>query len=120
MRYRRLGRTNLQISEIGHGLWGMSGWTGSDDQISAQALQTAADLGCNFFDSAWAYGQGKSDALLGELLLHNPQALFAASKVPPRNLKWPASAADKYEDVFPETHVLKHVNLIRAALGERA
>ena len=118
MKYRRLGRTNLQISEIGHGLWGMSGWTGSDDQQSAQALKTAAGLGCNFFDSAWAYGQGKSDSLLGELLSRNSQ-LFAASKVPPMNMKWPASAAYKYEDVFPEQHVLKHVHLIRAALGGR-
>lgn len=120
MRYRRLGRTGLHISEIGHGLWGMSGWTGSDDQLSTQALQTSADLGCSFFDSAWAYGQGKSDSLLGELLLRNPQKrLFAASKVPPMNLKWPASAADKFEDVFPEAHVLKHVHLIRTALGGR-
>ena len=79
MRYRRLGRTGLHISEIGHGLWGMSGWTGSDDQLSTQALQTAADLGCNFFDSAWAYGQGKSDSLLGELLRRNPQ-----KRQPPR------------------------------------
>ncbi|HEY6253001.1 MAG TPA: aldo/keto reductase [Candidatus Angelobacter sp.] len=118
MRYRRLGRTDLQISDVGHGLWGMSGWTGSDDQRSAQALQTAADLGCNFFDTAWAYGQGNSDRLLGELLLRNPQKrLHAASKVPPMNMKWPASAAYKYEDVFPEEHVVKHVQLIRRALG---
>src|SRR5690348_15846774 len=90
MRYRRLGRTNLHISEIGHGLWGMSGWTGSDDQQSTQALQTAADFGCNFFDTAWAYGQGKSDSLLGELLERNPRKrLFTASKVPPMNMKWP-------------------------------
>ena len=69
MKYRRLGRTNFSVSEIGHGLWGMSGWTGSDDQRSAQALQIAADLGCNFFDTAWAYGQGNSDRLLGQLYL---------------------------------------------------
>ena len=118
MRYRRLGRTNFSVSEIGHGLWGMSGWSGSENQQSAQALQTAADLGCNFFDTAWAYGQGNSDHLLGELLRHNPQRrLYAASKVPPMNQKWPASSAYRYEDVFPEEHVLKHAQLIRAALG---
>src|SRR5215471_15199185 len=118
MKYRRLGRTNLSVSEIGHGLWGMSGWSGSDDQLSAQALQAAADLGCNFFDTAWAYGQGNSDRLLGELLRRNPQKrLYVASKVPPMNLKWPASSAYRYEDVFPEQHVLKHAHLIRAALG---
>jgi aryl-alcohol dehydrogenase-like predicted oxidoreductase len=118
MRYRRLGRTNLSVSEIGHGLWGMSGWSGSDDQLSAQALETSADLGCNFFDTAWAYGDGNSDRLLGRLLLRDPQKrLVAASKVPPMNRKWPASSADRYEDVFPQEHVLKHVQLIRAALG---
>jgi aryl-alcohol dehydrogenase-like predicted oxidoreductase len=118
MRYRRLGRTNLSVSEIGHGLWGMSGWSGSDDQLSAQALETSAALGCNFFDTAWAYGEGNSDRLLGRLLLRDPQKrLVAASKVPPMNRKWPASSADRYEDVFPQEHVLKHVQLIRAALG---
>ena len=117
MRYRRLGRTNLSVSEIGHGLWGMSGWSGSDDWRSAQALETSADLGCNFFDTAWAYGQGNSDRLLGQLLLRRPQKrLYAASKVPPMNRKWPASSADRYEDVFPQEHVLQHVQLIRAAL----
>src|SRR5258708_39232170 len=99
MKCRRLGRTKLEISEIGHGLWGMSGWTGSDDQQSAQALQTAADLGCNFFDTAWAYGQGKSDSLLGELLLRNPQKrLFAACKAPPMKINGPATAALKNDD----------------------
>ena len=118
MRYRRLGRTNISVSEIAHGLWGMSGWSGSDDQRSAQALQASADLGCNFFDTAWAYGDGNSDRLLGQLLLRNPQKrLYAASKVPPMNRKWPASSVDRYEDVFPQEHVLKHVQLIRAALG---
>ena len=117
MRYRRLGRTNLSVSEIGHGLWGMSGWSGSDDRRSVQALQTSTDLGCNFFDTAWAYGEGNSDRLLGQLLLRNPQKrLYAASKVPPMNRKWPGSSRDEYQEVFPEDHVLKHVQLIRAAL----
>ena len=118
MKYRRLGRTNLAVSEIGHGLWGMSGWSGSDDQLSGQEMQTSAEQACNFIDTAWAYGQGNSDRLLGELLRRNPQKrLYAASKVPPMNLKWPASSAYRYEDVFPELHVLKHAHLIRAALG---
>src|SRR5215469_698790 len=117
MKYRRLGRTNFSVSEIGHGLWGMSGWTGSDDDRSAQALQTAADMGCNFFDTAWAYGHGNSDGLLGQLISRNPQKrLYAASKIPPMNQKWPASSAYRYEDVFPEEHMLKHARLIRAAL----
>ncbi len=63
MKYRTLGRTGFEVSEMAHGLWGMSGWSGSDDRESLDALQLATDLGCNFFDTAWAYGDGKSDGL---------------------------------------------------------
>ena len=61
MRYRSFGRTGWQVSEIGYGMWGMGGWTGSDDEESLQALDRAFALGCNFFDTAWVYGQGKSE-----------------------------------------------------------
>jgi aryl-alcohol dehydrogenase-like predicted oxidoreductase len=118
MKYRRLGRTGFEISEIAHGLWGMSGWSGSDDRQSLDALQLAVDLGCNFFDTAWAYGEGKSDALLGKILSANKgKRLYAASKIPPLNGKWPASPKDKYSDVFPTEHVFKYAKLIREKLG---
>jgi aryl-alcohol dehydrogenase-like predicted oxidoreductase len=118
MKYRKLGRTGFEISEIGHGLWGMSGWSGSDDRQSLEALQLSVDLGCNFFDTAWAYGEGKSDALLGKILAANRnQRLYAASKIPPRNEKWPASPKDKYAHVFPAEHVFKYAKLIRERLG---
>jgi aryl-alcohol dehydrogenase-like predicted oxidoreductase len=118
MRYRRLGRTGFEVSEIAHGLWGMSGWSGSDDRQSLEALQLAVDLGCNFFDTAWAYGEGKSDALLGRILSANSdKRLYAASKIPPLNEKWPASPNDKYRDVFPSKHVFKYAQLIREKLG---
>ncbi len=117
MKYRKLGRTGLEVSEIACGLWGMSGWSGSDDGESLDALQLAADLGCNFFDTAWAYGDGKSDGLLGEILTRNAgKRLFAASKVPPMNLKWPASPKSKYAEVFPASHVFKYADLIRKQL----
>lgn len=96
----------------------MSGWSGSEDPESLAALQLAVDLGCNFFDTAWAYGDGKSDGLLGKILAGNPsKRLYAASKIPPLNEQWPASSKYAYEDVFPERHVLKHVDLIRNKLG---
>ncbi len=100
----------------------MSGWSGSDDQESLAALQLATDMGCNFFDTAWAYGEGKSDGLLGEILSRNlappnpSKRLFAASKIPPLNGKWPARSAYKYQDVFPADHVFKHADLIRKKL----
>jgi aryl-alcohol dehydrogenase-like predicted oxidoreductase len=118
MKYRRLGRTGFEVSEIAHGLWGMSGWSGSDDRQSLEALQLAVDLGCNFFDTAWAYGEGKSDALLGKILSANKgKRLYAASKIPPLNGKWPASRKDKYRDVFPTEHVFKYARLILEKLG---
>jgi aryl-alcohol dehydrogenase-like predicted oxidoreductase len=118
MKYRQLGRTGFQVSDIAHGLWGMGGWKDSDDEQSFAALQAAVDLGCNFFDSAWAYGDGHSDALLGKLIEQNPsKRLYAASKIPPKNRKWPASAKDPYSEVFPYDHVLEHADMIRQKLG---
>src|SRR5215467_1177037 len=118
MKYRKFGRSGLEMSEIGPGLWGMSGWSGSDDQESRASLQLAVDLGCNFFDTAWAYGEGKSDGLLGKTLANNSgKKLFAASKVPPMNRKWPALPGYKYEDVFPVEHVFKYADMIRKQLG---
>src|SRR6266852_2846922 len=122
MKYRKLGRTGFEVSEMAHGLWGMSGWTGSDDKESLAALQLATDLGCNFFDTAWAYGEGKSDGLLGEILSRNispaypAKRLYAASKIPPLNGKWPARSAYRYQDVFPAAHVLQHADMIRKKL----
>jgi aryl-alcohol dehydrogenase-like predicted oxidoreductase len=118
MKYRKLGRTGFAVSEIAHGLWGMSGWSGSEDRQSLQALQLAVDLGCNFFDTAWAYGDGNSDGLLGRILAQNKsKRIYAASKIPPKNQQWPASAKDKYTDVFPADHVFKYADLIREKLG---
>ena len=117
MKYRRLGRTNFEVADIAHGLWGMSGWSGSDDRESLAAMQLAIDLGCNFFDTAWAYGDGKSDGLLGEIMSRNQgKRIYAASKIPPKNLKWPASPKDKLRDVFPADHVFKYAKLIREKL----
>jgi aryl-alcohol dehydrogenase-like predicted oxidoreductase len=120
MKYRKLGRTGFEVSEMAHGLWGMSGWSGSDDRESLDSLRLATDLGCNFFDTAWAYGEGKSDGLLGQILSRNAsnpsKRLYAASKIPPMNRKWPARSSYTYQDVFPADHVLKHADLIRKKL----
>jgi aryl-alcohol dehydrogenase-like predicted oxidoreductase len=118
MKYRQLGRTGFEVSEMAHGLWGMSGWSGSDDQVSLEALQLAVDLGCNFFDTAWAYGNGKSDALLGQILAGNKhKRLYAASKIPPKNERWPASPRYKYREVFPARHVFRMAERIQRKLG---
>jgi aryl-alcohol dehydrogenase-like predicted oxidoreductase len=117
MKYRKLGRTGFDVSDIALGLWGMSGWSGSDDHESLGAMQLAVDLGCNFFDTAWAYGDGKSDGLLGEIMARNKgKRLYAASKIPPANDKWPALPTYKYNDVFSPEHVFKYADKIRKQL----
>ncbi|MCU1311029.1 MAG: aldo/keto reductase [Candidatus Angelobacter sp.] len=117
MKFRKLGRTGFSVSEIGYGLWGMSGWSGSDDHESRNALQLSVDLGCTFFDTAWAYGEGKSDGFLGDALEANRNArLYAASKVPPKNRKWPASPNYSYKDCFPAEHVFSYADQIRKKL----
>src|SRR6202167_3494226 len=124
MKYRILGRTHFEVSDMAYGLWGMSGWTGSNDDESLKALQLSVDLGCNFFDTAWAYGEGKSDGLLGEILQRDNfrippvYRLYAASKIPPMNDMWPATPEYKYSEVFPAKHVFKYAKLIREKLRE--
>ena len=126
MKYRALGRTGFQVSDMAIGLWGMGDWTGSDDQESLKSLQLTVDLGCNFFDTAWAYGSGKSDGLLGEILTRNKfrnaknMPLYAASKIPPMNDIWPATPEFKYSDVFPAKHVFEYAKKIREKLREDA
>ena len=73
MKYRRFGRTNWQVSEIGYGMWGMGGWKESDDLESERSLDLAVENGVNFFDTAWGYGEGHSERLLGKLLQRHPQ-----------------------------------------------
>jgi aryl-alcohol dehydrogenase-like predicted oxidoreductase len=118
MRYRNFGAAGFEVSDIGHGLWGMGDWIDSDDRESRRALDLSVELGCNFFDSAWAYGDGKSDGLLGETIAkHASKRLYAASKIPPKNLRWPALPEYDYHDVFPSDHVFRYCDLIRKQLG---
>jgi len=108
MRTRRFGRLGWQVSAIGHGLWGMGGWMDSDDEASLAALDRSIELGCTYFDTALSYGDGKSERLLGQALAkHRGRGLYVASKVPPKNLKWPASPDDSIADVFPADHIRK-------------
>jgi aryl-alcohol dehydrogenase-like predicted oxidoreductase len=118
MRYRTFGRTGWQVSEIGYGMWGLAGWTGSDDEDSLQSLHRAVELGCNFFDTAWAYGQGHSEKLLGQLVRAHPdRKLYVASKVPPKNFKWPAEPSYALGDCYPPDHIRQYVESSLQNLG---
>jgi aryl-alcohol dehydrogenase-like predicted oxidoreductase len=109
MQYRTFGRTGWKVSEIGYGMWGMAGWTGSDDEESRVSLDRAVALGCNFFDTAWAYGDGRSEQLLGELLKRHPgKRLYTATKIPPKNRKWPARDTYSLDEVFPPDYIREY------------
>ncbi|MDN5201674.1 aldo/keto reductase [Fulvivirgaceae bacterium BMA10] len=109
MNFRRFGRTQWEVSEIGYGMWGMAGWTGSDDKESERSLDIAVELGCNFFDTAWGYGSGKSEQILAGLLKRNRhKKLYAATKIPPKNFQWPSKPHFDLQDCFPSDHIIEY------------
>ena len=107
MRYRQLGRTGIEVSEIGYGAWGIGGsqWGGADDDESIQALNRAIDLGVNFIDTALAYGEGRSERLVGQVVRERGETVHVATKVPPKNRIWPAPDGIALEEVFPPGYV---------------
>lgn len=118
MDHRTFGRLAWQVSELGYGMWGLAGWTGSDDAESRESLQLAVDLGCNFFDTAAAYGDGRSERILGHLLRDNPdKRLYAATKIPPKNRQWPSRRGVPLDDVFPSDHIRASVEQSLVNLG---
>lgn len=118
MHERRFGRLGWPVSEIGYGMWGMAGWSGSDDARSREALAEAVRLGCNFFDTAWGYGSGHSERLLGELVRAHPEhRLYTASKIPPRNRQWPSQRGVPLDEVFPPDHIREYAERTLGNLG---
>jgi aryl-alcohol dehydrogenase-like predicted oxidoreductase len=118
MQYRIFGKTGWQVSEVGYGMWGMAGWTGSDDEESHASLDRAIELGCTFFDTAWTYGEGHSERLLGATLRrHQDRRLYVATKIPPKNLKWPAKESYRLTDVFPPDHIRKYTEASLENIG---
>lgn len=106
MLYRTFGRTGWQVSEIGYGMWGIAGWKGYDDEETMRALSLAVELGCNFFDTALAYGDGHSEQLLGKLVRAFPgKRLYTATKIPPKNRIWPSRRGFEVQDVFPPDYI---------------
>jgi aryl-alcohol dehydrogenase-like predicted oxidoreductase len=111
MRYRRFGRTGWEVSEIGYGMWGMASWADSNDEESLRSLQAAVDQGCNFFDTAYAYGNGRSENLLGQIVRTNSgKRLYTATKIPPKTLQWPAPPESTLMESYPPDHVEEYVH----------
>ena len=118
MQLRKFGRLGWSVSDIGYGMWGMGGWTGSEDERSLASLDKAVALGCNFFDTAFAYGDGHSEKLLGETLKrHAGKKLYVATKVPPKNRVWPGKASTPIGEVFPYDYIVGMTRRSRENLG---
>lgn len=118
MKTRTISRLGWRVSEVGYGMWGMGGWTGSDDAASSTALDRAVALGCNFFDTAWAYGEDRSERLLGDLVRrHSRQPLLTATKVPPKDRVWPGEGATPVDRVFPYDHIVEYTDRSLKNLG---
>jgi aryl-alcohol dehydrogenase-like predicted oxidoreductase len=105
--HRMLGRTGLEVSEIGYGAWGIGGtlWLGADDEESLRALHRAVNLGLNLIDTALGYGNGHSEELVGQVVRERGEQVHVATKIPPKNGRWPAPDGVDPEDAFPADHV---------------
>ena len=104
MQYREFGRIGVKISEIGFGTWSMgSMWGARDDRSATEALNLAVDLGVNFFDTAYVYGDGHSETLIGNVVRKRRirDKVFIATKVPPKDYHWPARAGSDVQKIFP-------------------
>lgn len=119
MEYRPLGRTGLQVSEIGYGAWGIGGsmWIGADEDESLAALHRAIDLGVNFIDTARGYGE--SERIVGGVIREHPD-VHVATKVPPKNGIWPAPSEIHADEAFPGEHIRQSLETSLAASGLEA
>jgi aryl-alcohol dehydrogenase-like predicted oxidoreductase len=119
VRYRKLGKTQLEVSDVGHGTWGMGGdaWKGGTDRESLAALRRSFELGLNFVDTALVYGKGHSERLLGHVLHQSASTVYVASKVPPLNMQWPARPGIGIEEVFPYRHIVESTEASLRNLG---
>ena len=119
MNHRELGRTGLEVSEIGFGAWGIGKtmWLGADDDESLRALNRAIDLGVTLIDTALGYGNGHSEQLVGRVVRERPEEIVVATKIPPKNMTWPAPDGVDPEDAFPAEHVRKCTERSLSNLG---
>jgi len=108
MHFRKLGRTNFEVSQVGYGAWGIGGkqWLGSGDALALASLREALESGINFFDTALAYGDGHSEQLIGKVKADSGRKFYVATKVPPKNRLWPARAGIGIADVFPRDYIV--------------
>ena len=117
MRTRRFGRTGWDVSELGVGMWGIAGWADTDETEAHAALELTVGRGCTFYDTAWGYGEGRSECILGDIVEAHPRTrLYTATKVPPKNRIWPSRRGFLADDAFPYEYVLEYAEISRRNL----
>lgn len=130
MKYRTLGKTNLQVSEIGFGTWQLANdpglWSGSTEEESLKCLRRYVELGGNFIDTAWIYGYSDSnpdshpsEELIGKFFKETGcrDKVIIASKIPPKNMEWPAHQGTPISEIFPSDYIIKCVDDSLRSLG---
>ena len=133
MKYRVLGKTGLEVSEVGMGTWQLAGrpwgWDAPDEKESMRALYRFVELGGNYIDTAWVYGRmdepgdkkGKhcSEELIGEFIKEsgNRNKVIIATKIPGKNRKWPAWKGVPISEVFPKGYIEKMTDSSLQSLG---
>ena len=112
MKYRKLGSTGLEVSEIGFGAWAIGGsWGSQSDEDSIRALHRALDLGVTFIDTAAGYGDGRSERIVGRVLRERGDQgrVIVTTKSPPAPGPWPPSPYCRWEERYSEAFLRKNV-----------
>lgn len=121
---RTLGTTRIRVSEIGYGAWGLGGtmWLGVPEDEGNAALHAALDEGVTFVDTALAYGDGHSEKRIGAVLKERGDfgRVAVATKIPPKDYRWPGRSDAKLEDVFPASWVVSCCETSLRNLGVEA
>ena len=117
MQLRTAARLGVPVSVLGYGMWGLAGWKDTDDAEVERALDEAVGSGVTFFDTAFAYGDGRSERILGKLTRRHQAGLFTASKIPPKNRTWPAPEGAPLSECFPAGHIREYTERTLTNLG---
>jgi aryl-alcohol dehydrogenase-like predicted oxidoreductase len=118
MKFRKLGRTGLNVSEIGFGAWAIGGgWGPQSEAESVAALNRALDLGINLIDTAAGYGDGRSERIIASVLKGRRESVVVATKTPPTEGPWPPSPYCEASVRYPEKHLRKNVEQRLRNLG---
>lgn len=130
MKYRKLGKTGLNVAEVGYGTWQLADdpnmWVGADLTESLRSLHRYAELGGNFIDTAWQYGyddskpdRHPSEELIGKFLKEYDKRndIVVATKIAPKNYIWPARKGVAISEIFPNDHIERSVNDSLRSLG---